>query len=99
MDKDQVMKDILCVAKKKELTSELKNLKKVLSEYSKAKDITDSRTRTDLVLLVAGLLDWSEEEFEDVITRFSRIQIRKETGLSIDQIISLISTKTSQTVH
>lgn len=95
----KLMSDILTVGNKKKGTPELESFKAAINEFSKSRNVNDTKTRVDFVLLVAGLLDWSEEEFEDVLNRFSSIQFKKETGLDIEQVMNVAKKQSTKGFH
>lgn len=95
----KLMSDILTVGNKEKGTPELENFKKVVTEFSKSRNIKDDRSRVDFVLLIAGILDWSEDEFESVLNRFSSIQFKKETGIDIEQVMAVAKKQTDKGVH
>ncbi|MEM4997383.1 hypothetical protein WKH56_32840 [Priestia sp. SB1] len=95
----KLMTDILTVANKEEGTPDLEHFKKVINEFSQSREVKNTKTRVDLILLVAGLLDWSEEEFQDVLNRFASIQFKDKTGMDIEQFISSTKKQNSKDVH
>lgn len=92
---DKITQDVKTVIDGSKPNLGLKRLIVSLKDY--AGTLKTPQERAQLFFLVATILDWEEEEFEETISRISRVMIQNEFGVDLNKIIDAV-TKTNKNV-
>ena len=69
---------------------ETKLLIAVLNRYESKRRMNSTKARVDLLLLVAGSLNWEEEEFFNVIQQLSRVAISETMGINMRELEAMM---------
>lgn len=81
------------------LIPELKQLSKSLKRYVELRRIDNTRERVQLIFVIAALLDWPENEFNNVMNRINKIRLKADTGIDVEQIIKELTEQAANTMR
>ncbi|MED1287321.1 hypothetical protein [Bacillus mycoides] len=94
---DKITQDVKTVIDGSKPNLGLKRLIVSLKDY--AGTLKTPQERAQLFFLIATILDWEEEEFEETISRISRVMIQNELGIDLNKIIDVVTKSKKNTTH
>ncbi|EEL37226.1 hypothetical protein bcere0020_54070 [Bacillus cereus Rock3-29] len=94
---DKITQDVKTVIDGSKPNLGLKRLIVSLKDY--AGTLKTPQERAQLFFLIATILDWEEEEFEETISRISRVMIQNELGIDLNKVIDAITKSEKNTTH
>lgn len=94
---DKITQDVKTVIDGSKPNLGLKRLIVSLKDY--AGTLKTPQERAQLFFLIATILDWEEEEFEETISRISRVMIKNEFGIDLNKIIDAVTKSNTSATH
>ncbi|MGE7891209.1 hypothetical protein ACQKN7_28330 [Bacillus cereus] len=94
---DNITQDVKTVIDGSKPNLGLKRLIVSLKDY--AGTLKTPQERAQLFLLIATILDWEEEEFEETISRINRVMIQNELGIDLNKVIDAVTKSKKNTTH
>jgi hypothetical protein len=94
---DKITQDVKTVIDGNKPNLGLKRLIVSLKDY--AGTLKTPQERAQLFFLIATILDWEEEEFEETISRISRVMIQNEFGVDLNKIIDAVTKTNKNAAH
>lgn len=85
---NKMSEDIRAIVRESErMDDNLINLKKALKNYTTSRNINGTVAHVDLLIVVAAILDWDEQEFNQIVSRLNKVLFKATTGVDAEMFI------------